>query len=60
MLHDRLHANGVPIQLTIGQEDTFKGIVDLIDMKADVYYEDMGNYDRLEEIHEDLKAQAEE
>ena len=34
MLHDRLHANGVPIQLPIGQEDTFKGIVDLIDMKA--------------------------
>ena len=60
MLHDRLHANGVPIQLPIGQEDTFKGIVDLIDMKADVYYDDMGNDVRVEEIPEDLKAQAQE
>ena len=60
MLHDRLHANGVPIQLPIGQEDTFKGIVDLIDMKADVYYDDMGNDVRVEEIPEDMKAQAQE
>ena len=58
MLHDRLHANGVPIQLPIGQEDTFKGIVDLIDMKADVYYDDMGNDVRVEEIPEDMKEQA--
>ena len=43
MLHDRLHANGVPIQLPVGQEDTFKGIIDLIDMQADIYYDDMGN-----------------
>ena len=60
MLHDRLHANGVPIQLPIGQEDTFKGIVDLIDMKADVYYDDMGNDVRVEEIPEDMKEQAQE
>ena len=60
MLHDRLHANGVPIQLPIGQEDTFKGIVDLIDMKADVYYDDMGNDVRAEEIPEDMKEQAQE
>ncbi len=60
MLHDRLHANGVPIQLPIGQEDTFKGIIDLIDMKADVYYDDMGNDVRVEDIPEDMKAQAEE
>ena len=60
MLHDRLHANGVPIQLPIGQEDTFKGIVDLIDMKADVYYDDMGNDVRVEDIPEDMKEQAQE
>ena len=60
MLHDRLHANGVPIQLPIGQEDTFKGIVDLIDMKADVYYDDMGNDVRVEEIPDDMKEQAQE
>ena len=60
MLHDRLHANGVPIQLPIGQEDTFKGIVDLIDMKADVYYDDMGNDVRVEEIPEDMREQAQE
>ena len=60
MLHDRLHANAVPIQLPIGQEDTFKGIIDLIDMKADVYYDDMGNDVRVEEIPEDMKEQAQE
>lgn len=60
MLHDRLHANGVPIQLPVGQEDTFKGIVDLIDMKADIYYDDMGNDVRIEDIPEDMKAQAQE
>ena len=60
MLHDRLHANGVPIQLPIGQEDTFKGIVDLIDRKPDVYYDDMGNDVRVEEIPEDMKEQAQE
>ncbi len=60
MLHDRLHANGVPIQLPVGQEDTFKGIVDLIDMKADIYYDDMGNDVRVEEIPEDMKEQAQE
>ena len=48
MLHDRLHANGVPIQLPVGQEDTFKGIIDLIDMQADIYYDDMGNDVRVE------------
>ncbi|MDD4851171.1 MAG: elongation factor G, partial [Gemmiger sp.] len=60
MLHERLHANGVPIQLPIGQEDTFRGIIDLIDMDADVYYDDMGNDVRVEEIPEDMKAQAQE
>ena len=60
MMHDRLHANGVPIQLPVGQEDTFRGIIDLIDMKADIYYDDMGNDVRVEEIPEDLKEQAQE
>ena len=60
MIHDRLKCNAVPIQLPIGQEDTFKGIVDLIDMKADVYYDDMGNDVRVEEIPDDMKEQAQE
>ena len=60
MLHDRLHANGVAIQLPIGCEDTFKGIVDLVDMTAEVYYDDMGNDMRVEEIPDDMKEQAEE
>ena len=60
MLHDRLHANGVPIQLPIGKEDTFKGIIDLVDMKAEVYYDDMGNDVRVEEIPADMKDEAEE
>ena len=60
MMHDRLHANGVPIQLPVGQEDTFRGIIDLIDMNADIYYDDMGNDVRVEEIPEDMKEQAQE
>ena len=59
MLHDRLHANGVAIQLPIGQEDTFRGIVDLVDMNAEVYYDDMGNDMRTEEIPEDMQELAE-
>ena len=60
MLHDRLKCNAVAIQLPIGSEDTFKGIIDLIDMKADVYYDDLGNDIRVEDIPEDMKAEAEE
>ena len=60
MLHDRLHANGVPIQLPVGQEDTFKGIIDLIDMQADIYYDDMGNDVRVEPIPEDMMEKAQE
>ena len=60
MLHERLHANGVPIQLPVGQEDTFKGIIDLIEMNADIYYDDMGNDVRVEDIPEDMKEMAEE
>ena len=59
MMKERLKCNAVPIQLPIGSEDTFKGIVDLIEMKADVYYDDMGQDMRVEEIPEDMKEIAE-
>ena len=49
-----------PSSCPIGQEDTFKGIIDLIDMKADVYYDDMGNDVRVEEIPEDMQEKAQE
>ncbi len=59
MMKERLKCNAVPIQLPIGAEDTFKGIVDLIEMKADVYYDDLGKDVRVEEIPEDMKELAE-
>ncbi len=60
MVHERLHANGVPIQLPIGAEETFKGIIDLMTMKAEVYYDDLGKDIRIEEIPDDMKDKAEE
>lgn len=60
MMKDRLHANAVPIQLPIGVEATFKGIVDLVRMKAEVYYDDDGKDVRLEEIPENLRELANE
>ena len=60
MLHDRLKANAVPIQLPIGAEETFKGIIDLMEMKADVYYDDLGKDMRVEEIPADMLEKAEE
>ena len=60
MMHDRLKCNAVPIQLPIGVEDTFKGIIDLVEMKAYVYYDDLGKDIRVEEIPEDMKEKAEE
>ena len=60
MMKDRLKCNAVPIQLPIGSEDTFKGIVDLIKNVAYVYYDDLGKDIREEEIPEDLKDKAEE
>ena len=60
MIHDRLKCNAVPIQLPIGAEDTFKGIIDLVEMKADVYYDDMGKDLRVEEIPEDMMDLAQE
>ncbi len=60
MMRDRLKCNAVPIQLPIGSENLFKGIVDLIEMKADVYYDEMGKDMRVEEIPDDMKEKAEE
>ena len=60
MVHDRLKANAVPIQLPIGKEADFRGIIDLVDMNADVYYDDLGKDMRVEDIPEDMRAQAEE
>ena len=60
MMHDRLHANAVPIQLPIGAENTFRGIIDLMNMEADVYYDDLGKDMRVEPIPEDMMEQAEE
>ena len=60
MMHDRLHANAVPIQLPIGAETTFRGIIDLMNMEADVYYDDLGKDMRVEPIPEDMLEQAEE
>ena len=58
MMKDRLKCNAVPIQLPIGVEDTFKGIIDLVTMKAEVYYDDLGKDMREEEIPEDMKELA--
>ncbi len=58
MLHERLHANAHPIQLPIGAEGTFRGIVDLLTMKAEVYYDDQGKDYREEEIPEDMLENA--
>ena len=59
MMHDRLHANAVPIQLPIGAETTFRGIIDLMNMEADVYYDDLGKDMRVEPIPEDMMELAE-
>jgi elongation factor G len=60
MIHDRLKCNAVPIQLPIGSESEFKGIVDLIEMNADVYYDELGKDMRVEEIPEDMLELAQE
>nr|WP_092073795.1 elongation factor G [Dendrosporobacter quercicolus]NSL47913.1 elongation factor G [Dendrosporobacter quercicolus DSM 1736]SDM67625.1 translation elongation factor 2 (EF-2/EF-G) [Dendrosporobacter quercicolus] len=59
MMKTRLGANPVPIQLPIGSEDVFKGIVDLVEMKALIYTDDLGKVSESTEIPEDLKEQAE-
>ena len=60
MIHDRLKCNAVPIQLPIGSEETFKGIIDLVEMKADIYYDDLGKDMRVEEIPADMLDKAQE
>ena len=58
MVKERFNCNGVPIQLPIGSEDTFKGIIDLVEMNAIMYYDDMGKDVRVEAIPDDMKELA--
>ncbi|MBE6854479.1 MAG: elongation factor G [Ruminococcus sp.] len=60
MMHTRLHCNALPIQLPIGSETFFKGLVDLVEMKAYVYYDDIGKDIRVEEIPEDMVDKCKE
>jgi len=60
MMKERLKTNAVPIQLPIGAEDTFRGIIDLVEMNADIYYDDLGKDMRVEEIPDDMKEKAAE
>ena len=58
MMKDRLHTNPVPIQLPIGKESTFRGIIDLLNMEADIYYDDLGKDMRVEPIPDDMLEEA--
>ena len=58
MMKDRLQSNAVPIQLPIGAEDSFKGIIDLVEMKAYIYLDDLGEKIDITDIPEDMKEQA--
>ena len=60
MIHQRLRANAVPIQLPVGKDMTFRGIVDLMNMEADIYYDDLGKDVRVEPIPEDMIDLAQE
>ena len=60
MMHERLHANAVPVQLPIGAEAEFRGIIDLMEMKADVYYDDLGKDMRVEDVPADMLEKAQE
>ncbi len=60
MVEDRLKANAVPIQLPIGKEDSFVGIIDLVEMKAEIYKDDLGREYEITDIPEELKSEAEE
>ncbi|MBE7016817.1 MAG: elongation factor G [Ruminococcaceae bacterium] len=60
MVHDRLKCNAVPIQLPIGSEADFRGIIDLVEMNARIYYDELGKDMRTEEIPEDMRDLAEE
>lgn len=59
-INERLTKNAYPIQLPLGKEDQFKGVIDLLERKAKIYLDDMGKEIKEEEIPEDLKKQAEE
>jgi elongation factor G len=59
MLHERLAANAVPIQLPIGIEATYRGLVDLLEMKATIYHDEQGSDFTVEEIPADMRAEAE-
>ena len=60
MMREKLHANAVPIQLPIGAESTFKGIIDLVQMKAEIYQDDLGTKMEVDDIPEEYREQAEE
>ena len=60
MVHERLKCNAVPIQLPIGKEESFKGIIDLVEMNSRIYYDDLGKDMRTEEIPEDMVEIANE
>ena len=60
MMREKLHANAVPIQLPIGAESTFKGIIDLVQMKAEIYMDDLGTKMEEDDIPEEYREQAEE
>ena len=60
MMREKLHANAVPIQLHIGAESTFKGIIDLVQMKAEIYQDDLGTKMEVDDIPEEYREQAEE
>jgi len=59
MMHERLHTNAIPILLPIGKEDTFKGVVDIITRKADIYKDDLGKEIEVTDVPEDMKADVE-
>ena len=60
MMHERLHTNAVPITLPIGKEDTFKGVVDIISRKADIYLDDLGKEIEVTDVPDDMKDLVEE
>ena len=60
MMRDRLHTNAVPILLPIGKEDTFKGVVDILTRKADIYKDDLGKEIEVTDVPEDMKDIVEE
>lgn len=59
MMHERLHTNAIPILLPIGKEDTFKGVVDIITRKADIYKDDLGKEIEVTDVPDDMKADVE-